>query len=211
MEAVFPQPSDTSDFIATHIERLSKLDTLKDWSIVRKKSKQHARATEERIQEIDAIPLENRSVAIVMYALELASLIRNRDEASQELEKLQQLMSSPLSLEQAEEVARNLDNIESRYNEQEIVANDVLALVTDANCLYSQYQYAQEQEIKQLTEKITPDNNTVLHVLRQMANRRPTPDIGPLIYRQSQGIVRTLIAGELGLGLPIPPSALESV
>jgi hypothetical protein len=120
-------------------------------------------------------------------------------------------MGSHLTPEQAEVVAQRLNAIDQAYIESEILINEVHYRVTDANDIYSQFKYAQEEEIKNITADFTPENNTVLRVLRHMANHRPTPHIASKVHRQSQGIVRILIADELGREIPIPPPKLDSV
>ncbi len=211
MEAALPHDNENFHLVAKHVERAERIDILKDWSIAKKKSKQHGRAQEDRIAELDAAPLETRSIKTVMYSFELANLIRPRDEMSQELKNLQLQLGSHLTLEQAEMVAQKLNAIDQAYIESEILINEVHYRVTGANDIYSQYRYTQEEEMKHITADFTPENNTVLRVLWQMANHRPTPHIASVVHRQSLGIVRILIADELGREIPIPPPKLDSV
>lgn len=218
MEAATTHHSNSNEFTPKNAIGAERVNLLEGWSIL-KKSKQHFKADESRIIKLDKIPwinksterVEHRSTETVMYSLELAGLVGSQIEMSKELKELQAQISLHLNPYEAEIVSNRLDILDEKVWMNAALINDIRALVLDADMIYSRYQYTQEEVLKSLTADYTPNNNTVLRVLKQMANHRPTPHIASTIYRQSQGIVRILIAGELGREIPSPPPTLEGV
>ena|SRR3989344_1957028 len=148
------------------------------------------------------------TIETTLYAIELSGISPTSLGWFDELEQLTEQLERAGSEE--EQVGIN-EEVQAHMGRQPIVLvlEDIMyERVTDAYLEIMNYPVAKQFALRGVTSKYGHTNTPLLKELRMMHRRNL---IGPTTYRQSEMIIRTLIANQQGITIPESSEGMESL